>query len=103
MRTLSLLFAIAACCVLLGVGVVPVPPGEAAEPDYPWRRTADGWEQATWLPKELPAGAEKTAVVDNPSPAPHPLLLVALQVMAIAFATVAEWPDSRRKSARDRA
>lgn len=97
MRSLCLILIITFGCVLLGSAVVPAQPQQLAQPDYPWRNTVDGWVKATWLPKELPMPAEPLAQT-NPVPVPHPLFLVALQVLAIAYAAVAEWPDRQRKA-----
>jgi len=67
---------------VLGCVAVPVQSRlwiEALTDEVPWRRTAAGWERATWLPRDLPFRA----------PAMHPAMLAFLQVLLSVAALIA--------------
>ncbi len=97
MRSVLLILMTIAACLVLGWNLSPAEPGQYAEPDYPWRHTADGWVKATWLPKVVSGASDQPREPYHPINVPHPLYLVVLQVLAITYAAVSEWPDDRRE------
>lgn len=97
MRSFLLINLVFLLAVFLSWNAVPAEPRQTGPPEHPWRHTAEGWVRATWLPAVASDPVSTAEPLSPPVRVPHPLLLAALQVLAIAFATVAEWPHARKR------